>query len=231
MTLNSVSSNMVVVEHLNKNYQSGEKSLNILKNISCKILQGEFVSIVGPSGSGKSTLLYLMGGLDLPSSGKITIAGNELSQLSDKKLAQFRREHIGFVFQSFHLLPTLTALENVMIPALLCRNSMFKISQKAMQLLDQVGMKSRAHHFPAQLSGGEMQRVALARALVNSPAVILADEATGNLDSKTGDAVLELLMNLVKIQNVTLIFVTHDAKVAQKADRIISLKDGEIVSL
>ncbi|HLL52575.1 MAG TPA: ABC transporter ATP-binding protein, partial [Myxococcaceae bacterium] len=181
-----------------------------------------------PSGSGKSTLLNLLGALDVPTSGSITIEGREISKLSDQALSAFRRERLGFVFQFFNLLPTLTALENVVLPGLLSNQPRAALEKKASGLLEQVGLRGRSHHHPDELSGGEMQRVAVARALLLEPALLLADEPTGNLDSKTGAEVLRLLREATRERQVTVVMVTHDAKAAAVGDRLVRLADGAI---
>jgi ABC-type lipoprotein export system ATPase subunit len=200
-----------------------------LKNISLKINKGERIALVGPSGCGKSTLLHLIGCLDRPSKGKIIIDGKDVSKLNDNELAKIRGRKIGFVFQFFYLISTLNALRNVMLPTTLSDVNKTDVKKKAEKFLEIVGLKKREHHLPSQLSGGERQRVAIARAMINNPEIILADEPTGNLDSKSGKDIMEILMKLNKENNVTLIIVTHDHAIAHNAERIIYLKDGEIV--
>jgi putative ABC transport system ATP-binding protein len=219
---------IIEVRGLRKTYTQGDHVVNALSGVDLTIQAGQFTSIMGPSGSGKSTMLHLMGGLDRPSAGQVLIGGQAIQTLSDDSLSEFRRRKLGFIFQFFNLLPTLTAVENVALPLLLDGKPMSKIQDKAAALLDLMGLKDRMHHRPDQLSGGQMQRVAIARALVTDPLLILADEPTGNLDSATGTAVLELLRGLVKTQGQTVVMVTHDPKAASYADRRIVFRDGNI---
>ena len=219
---------IIEVRGLSKIYTQGGHEVHALRGVDLMIQPGQFTSIMGPSGSGKSTMLHLMGGLDRPSAGSVLIGGVPIQSLSDDALSEFRRRKLGFIFQFFNLLPTLTALENVALPLLLDGKSMKKVQGKAAELLDMMGLKDRMHHRPDQLSGGQMQRVAIARALVTDPLLILADEPTGNLDSTTGTAVLELLRGLVKQQGQTVVMVTHDPKAASYADRRIIFRDGAI---
>ncbi len=205
---------------------SGGKMLTILDAIDLEVRRGEFVAVLGPSGSGKSTLLALMAGLDRPSSGEVRVNGERIDHLSEDRLAVLRRHTIGFVFQSFQLLENLTARENVMLPAELLGRA--DASQRAAELLSAVGLSERGHHYPSQLSGGEQQRVALARAFAPRPALLLADEPTGNLDGATGRVVLDLLVALRADEGATLVLVTHDPAVAALADRRIHLRDGRI---
>jgi putative ABC transport system ATP-binding protein len=205
-------------------------SVEVLKGIDLAIERAEFVSIMGPSGSGKSTLLQLLGGLDRPSGGEIRIEGQPIGKFSDDDLSAFRRRRLGFIFQFFNLMPMLNALENVALPGLLDGRSLASISPRATELLAMMGLDQRAHHRPHQLSGGEMQRVAIARALVNEPLLILADEPTGNLDTATGQAVLELLRRLAREQGHTLVMVTHDPKAATYGTRLIRIRDGRVES-
>ena len=218
------------VEGLRKKYVSGEQTVEALRGIDLEVDSGEFVSIMGPSGSGKSTFLHLLGGLDSPSGGSVTVEGKRLYDLGDDELSYFRRRRLGFIFQFFNLLPTLSALENVCLPRLLDGEDLKKIEPEARELLGIMGLESRALHRPDQLSGGEMQRVAIARALVSKPAMILADEPTGNLDSKTGEAVLGLLSRMVREKGHTLLMVTHDPKAAAVGSRLVRLKDGALES-
>ena len=215
------------IEQLTKKYTIGDRSFNVLDDVSLQINTGEFVAIVGSSGSGKSTLLSLMSGLDSPTSGRICLNKVEITHLSEDALADIRNQVMGFVFQSFHLVPSLTALENVMLPAELGGSS--QAQADAENLLARLSLIERADNFPHQLSGGEKQRVAMARALINEPKIILADEPTGNLDSKNGWIILQLLLELQKESNTTLVMVTHDAEIAASADRIIHLQDGKVV--
>jgi len=212
-----------------KIYKGVNKDLTVLDNINFSIDKGETVSIVGPSGSGKTTLLGLSAGLDSPTSGKITLAGEQMSSMTENEKAELRNRKIGFIFQNFQLLPTLTALENVMIPLELQGRAKGAVD-KAKSLLTRVGLEGRFNHYPSQLSGGEQQRVSLARAFSNEPEILFADEPTGNLDAETGAIVEKLLFDLNKEQNTTLIIVTHDMELANKTDRIIRLKGGKIVS-
>lgn len=207
---------------------SGDVAVDVLTDISLEVPAGQFLAVAGPSGSGKSTLLGLIAGLDQPTSGRITVAGVEITRLSEDELARFRRDTVGFVFQSYHLIPTLTALENVAVPLELAgeRNAL----ERARTLLTEVGLRERAHHYPVQLSGGEQQRVAVARAACRQPRVLLADEPTGNLDSATGKQIIELLVALNRNLGSTLVLVTHDAALAAYADRVVTLRDGQIAS-
>lgn len=219
---------LVNVVDLVKNYSMGDSQVAALKGVSFDIEAGRMVSIMGPSGSGKSTLLHLIGGLDSPSAGEVIIDGSRLSELSDDELTAFRRESLGFIFQFFNLLPTMTAWENVALPRLLGGAGLKEVKPRAVELLEKVGLGERIDHKPAQLSGGEMQRVAIARALVADPLLVLADEPTGNLDSESGQAVLELLRRLVTEEGCTVVVVTHDEKAAFMGDRVIKLKDGRL---
>lgn len=215
---------------LKKTYTRGDQTVEALKGVSISIRKGEFTSIMGPSGSGKSTFLHLIGGLDRPTQGEILINGSPIQKMNDDELSLFRRRKLGFIFQFFNLLPTLTALENVALPLLLDGVSMSQISGKATELLKMMGLSKRMEHYPDQLSGGEMQRVAIARALVTDPLLILADEPTGNLDSKTGTSVLELLSLMVKERGHTIVMVTHDPRAASYGHRLITLRDGLLES-
>lgn len=200
--------------------------VEILKDLSFTVSRGESVGLIGPSGSGKSSLLMLLGGLDRASSGKVKVLGQDLSKLNEDQLARFRRDNMGIVFQSFHLIPTMTALENVALPLELAKDE--AAFDRAAHLLAEVGLATRASHYPAQLSGGEQQRVALARALAPRPALLLADEPTGNLDGATGAGIVELLFALVENQGGTLVLVTHDPALASRCQRTIRLSDGRI---
>ena len=223
---------MIKCENITKTYQTGETSLTVLKEVSFEIKKGEFVAIIGPSGSGKSTLMHILGALDKPSSGKYFFNNQDISELSDDELAGIRSQKIGFVFQSFNLLPRATVLRNVLVP-LIYDNETPKDErrQKAEKALASVGLeRERWHHLSNQLSGGQMQRVAIARALINEPDLILADEPTGNLDSKTGDIVLETFKKLNQEKGHTIILITHERYVAEHADMIIEIKDGRIVA-
>jgi putative ABC transport system ATP-binding protein len=215
---------MIEARQLGRDYSAGRRRLTVLDGVDLEVARGEIVAVTGPSGSGKSTLLGLLAGLDRPSRGRVAIAGTELAKMDEDRLSAFRGRHIGFVFQSFQLIPTLTALENVRVPAELLGQR--GVSKPAAQLLDRVGLADRAQHYPAQLSGGEMQRVAIARAVITAPPVILADEPTGNLDSHAGDDVLALLFELGK--DSAIVLVTHNPEIAARADREIKLRDGRV---
>ncbi len=218
---------MIAVENLSKTYDSGTLSVSALREVSFQIEKGEFVAIMGPSGSGKSTLMNLLGCLDLPTTGSYRLEDVDIGGLKPNQLAEVRNQRIGFVFQSFNLLPRATALENTELPLLYGRVA--NSTDIAMQALERVGLKHRAQHKPTELSGGEKQRVAIARALVNKPAIILADEPTGNLDSVTGEEIMSLFHEL-NDEAVTLILVTHETEIAEQAKRIIQMKDGRIVN-
>jgi putative ABC transport system ATP-binding protein len=217
---------MIRTESLTKEYLSGGRPLTVLKNITFDISAGEIVAIVGPSGSGKTTLLGLLAGLDRPTTGRVIMDGQDLNRLSEDALARFRGERVGFVFQSFHLIPTLTARENVQVPLELRGQDG---AGRADDLLTRVGLGGRGHHYPAQLSGGEQQRVALARAFSNRPKILFADEPTGNLDGSTGARVIEIMLELNREFGTTTVLVTHDMDLARRAGRIIRLADGEVV--
>ena len=216
------------VENINKTYKSAGKSLTVLQQINFSIKKGSTVAITGPSGSGKTTLLGLCAGLDQPTSGEIILNGNPLSKKSEDELANIRNQNIGFIFQNFQLMPTLTALENVMVPMELRGEK--NIKNYALELLEKVGLADRADHYPVQLSGGEQQRVSLARAFSNKPAILFADEPTGNLDGETSDKIEKLLFELNVLAGTTLVIVTHNMDLAAKTDRIIKLKSGKIIS-
>ena len=222
--------NDVVLEasRLSKQVSSPEGTLTILSDVSFQIFAGESVAVVGPSGAGKSTLLALLAGLDLPSSGHVLLNGSNLSNLDEDGRAGVRAESVGFVFQSFHLVPSLNALENVMLPLELAGHR--DARAPARQIIDQVGLKDRWSHYPSQLSGGEKQRVAIARAFATEPAVLFADEPTGNLDSRTGANIMELMFELNHSSSTTLVLVTHDNQLAQRCDRILALDSGRLVS-
>lgn len=218
---------MIELKDASKKYQQGGREIDALRNVSLSIGKGEFLSVMGPSGSGKSTLLNIIGGLDQPTGGEIFIDGKPLHGISDNELTLIRRRRVGFIFQFFNLLPVLTAVENVGLPLLLEGTPFSEIRPKAVALLEQVGLGARAEHRPEQLSGGEMQRVAIARALITNPAVLLADEPTGNLDSHTSEEIFMLLKNLNE-KGQTIVMVTHDPKAAAYGSRIITLKDGAL---
>jgi putative ABC transport system ATP-binding protein len=219
---------LIQARGLSRRYHVGKTEVAALSDVEFTIARGEFAALVGPSGSGKSTLLNLLGGLDRPSAGELTVNGLALPSASAPELVRYRRELVGFVFQSFNLLPTFNAVENVESPMMLAETPKRERRERALRLLETVGLGPRVLHRPNELSGGEKQRVAIARALANRPLLLLADEPTGNLDSKTGQAVLDLLCQLVKAQGLTLIMVTHDPEVAARADRILHLRDGRI---
>ena len=219
---------MISVRALSMRLSSGGREVNVLTDVSLDVPAGQFLAIAGPSGSGKSTLLGLIAGLDQPTAGRIEVAGVEITGLDEDGLARFRRDRIGYVFQSFHLLPTLTAAENVAVPLELAGET--DAAPRAAALLAEVGLAERAHHYPVQLSGGEQQRVAVARAMARRPALLLADEPTGNLDSATGKQIIELLVGMNRRLGTTLVLVTHDTALAAHADRVVTLRDGRIVS-
>jgi putative ABC transport system ATP-binding protein len=222
-------SSILTAKNLTKSFKSGSHQLTVLNNVSFSIEKGTSCAIVGPSGSGKTTLLGLCAGLDKPTSGKVELNQKLISDLSEKELSKIRNEQIGFVFQSFQLISTLTALENVMVPVELRGVPYREVEKLALDLLEQVGLKDRVHHYPTQLSGGEQQRVGLARAFIHKPDILFADEPTGNLDGETGIQIEDLLFDLNKKQGTTLIIVTHDRELANKCDRTIELKSGEIL--
>lgn len=216
------------VQQVSKTYQSAGRTLTVLDNISFTVAAGSTMAIIGPSGSGKTTLLGLCAGLDRASSGSIELKHIRLDDLSENRRAQVRNEYVGFIFQNFQLLPTLTALENVMVPLELRGEK--NIRPRALDLLDKVGLANRGHHYPAQLSGGEQQRVSIARAFANRPEILFADEPTGNLDAETSEKIVTLLFDLNKEAGTTLVLVTHDSDLAAKTGRILRLKGGRIVS-
>jgi putative ABC transport system ATP-binding protein len=223
--------NMIECKNITKKYLSGATETLVLKGLSFTIKDGEFVAIMGPSGSGKSTLMHILGALDTPSSGQYLFDGKDVSTLSDDELADIRKNKIGFVFQSFNLLPRATVLRNVMLPLVYANVLKKERENRAKIVLKDVGLEeSHFYHLSNQLSGGQMQRVAIARALVNNPSLILADEPTGNLDTKTGEIVLDTFQKLNKMKNHTIILITHELNVAEHADRIIRIRDGEIVA-
>ncbi|MBU3159692.1 ABC transporter ATP-binding protein [Clostridium frigoris] len=216
------------VENLNKTYGTGENKVEALKNINLIINKGEFVAIVGASGSGKSTLLHLLGGLDRPTSGNVVIDGESIYDYKEEKLAVFRRRKIGFVFQFYNLLPILDVEENIALPALLDNDKVDKVYLE--DLIKVLGLEARKNHLPSELSGGQQQRVSIGRAVFNKPSIILADEPTGNLDTKNSKDVMELLKFTAKKYNQTLILITHDLNIANMADRVITIEDGEITT-
>lgn len=219
---------MIELYKVSKIVPSGAESLTILHELDLVIPDGQFVAVVGPSGSGKSTLLGLIAGLDAPTSGEIRIDGEVINRMSEDELAELRGRKIGFIFQSFHLIPSLTALENILVPMEIA--GQHKPEERARELLHDVDLVARAHHYPSQLSGGERQRVAIARAFANEPTIVLADEPTGNLDSQNGRHVFDLMLELNRRRGITLLLVTHDHDLAREARRLISLKDGRVVS-
>lgn len=219
---------MIELKNVTKTVRSGADDIDILKNVSFQIPAGQFVAVTGASGSGKSTMLGLIAGLDAPSSGEILVDGEEITRMSEDRLAELRGKKIGFIFQSFHLIPSLTALENVLVPLEIvgAKNPRYR----AEQLLGEVGLTDRGHHYPSELSGGEQQRIAVARAFSNEPTILLADEPTGNLDSRNGAHIFELMSDMHRQNKTTLVMVTHENELAKKAERIIRLRDGEIES-
>ncbi len=221
-------SEFIHVRDLRKSFRMGGEELHILKGMNLAVRRGEFVAIVGPSGVGKSTLLHILGGLDRPTAGEVYYGGKEISRLHDAELAAFRNRTVGFVFQFHHLLSEFTAVENTMMPALIGRRSLARAQEAARGILKRVGLAERFAHRPGELSGGEQQRVAIARALVLSPDVLLADEPTGNLDSKTGEAIFDLLRELNREEGLTVILVTHNEWLARRTDRVLRMADGQL---
>ena len=221
--------NVIEVRHVSKSIENASNRVEILRDVNFSIRRGQFAAIMGASGSGKSTLLGLLAGLDSVSSGNIILDGIDITNLKEDNLARLRGRKIGFVFQSYQLVPTLTAEENVLLPAELSGHPS-NARSRAKELLQRVGLENRSRHYPVQLSGGEQQRVALARAFITEPPILMADEPTGNLDSANGQHVLELLLQLNREEDTTLILVTHDAKLAEFADRVIVLRDGQVLS-
>lgn len=218
---------IVRIENLNKSYGKGNTKVDALKRVNLTIEQGEFVAVVGPSGSGKSTLLHLLGGVDRPTGGKVYVDGVDIYGLSEKKLAIFRRRKVGFIFQFYNLVPVLTAEENILLPLLLDSK---KVNKKHVEeLIDILGLQERRDHLPNELSGGQQQRVSIGRALAYNPSIVLADEPTGNLDSRNSKEIIDLLRISVRKYNQTLILITHDLNIANQADRIVTIEDGVIV--
>jgi ABC-type lipoprotein export system ATPase subunit len=213
---------------LTKSYAMGKRTLEVLRDVDLDVARGEFLALRGASGAGKSTLLHLIGGLDSPNAGEILFDGQNVAEFSSGKLTRLRNRRVGFVFQSYHLLPELTALENVCLPARIARNTASSSESRARDLLKRVGLEDRVEHKPYELSGGEQQRVAIARALINQPELLLADEPTGNLDSRTGGEIIELLKKLRVERQMTLVIATHDPRVAAHAHRTVELADGRI---
>ncbi len=220
---------IIEIKNVSKSFQLGDSAVEVLKNISLDVEQGEFISIMGPSGSGKSTLLYLMGGLDKVTRGSIRFNGVEMQHLGDDEESRMRRNEIGFVFQAYNLIDNLTLEENIMLPALLERKDRKEVRKKAEALMETVGILQRRHHTPKELSGGEQQRTAIARALINDPQVVFADEPIGNLDSKSGKEVLELLQKINQEKGITILMVTHSEESTRYGKRVIRLKDGEVM--
>ena len=211
-----------------RSFQTGSVILDVLKGVDLEIYQGEIVALIGPSGSGKSTLLHILGALDRPDKGSVNLDSVEVFSLNDKELAHLRNRTVGFVFQFHHLLPEFSALENVMLPKLIAGEEIKSIENKAMELLDEVGLKDRKDHKPGELSGGEQQRVAVARALINDPKIVIADEPSGNLDRNTAESLHNLILELNRSRNQTLVLATHNLELAQRANRIFRLKDGQV---
>lgn len=218
---------IIKANNITKRYQQGTKTINAVDGISLTVKKGDFLTVIGPSGSGKSTLMQLIGGLDRPTSGQIEINGQDIAKISDAKLTSLRRDHLGFVFQAFNLIPTLTAAQNVEA-GIATRTAHDR--QRVLEVLQQVGLAERANHLPSLLSGGEQQRVAIARALINKPGIILADEPTGNLDSKSGEGIIGILSDLNKQHNITVIVITHSDYARKFSTRVIEIKDGKITA-
>ncbi len=221
---------MIQLEGIEKVYRTAKIETLALSNVNLRVREGEFISVMGPSGCGKSTLLNLIGLLDAPTSGGITLNGTTISSYRDKQMAQMRNEYLGFIFQSFHLIPDLSVVDNVEIPLLYRRMSNAERRRLALAALDRVGLTARVQHFPAQLSGGQQQRVAIARAIVGKPKILLADEPTGNLDSQMGDDIMNILLELNRAEKTTVVMVTHDPRLGEKTERIVRLFDGRQVN-
>jgi len=219
---------LLAAHSVSKTYLLGKRSLEVLRGVDLELQRGDFLALRGASGAGKSTLLHLLGGLDTPNQGEVWLAGRNLAKLPARELAKVRNREVGFIFQAYYLLPELDALENVCLPARMARKQAGKVEIRGRELLERVGLKERIEHKPYELSGGEQQRVAIARALINEPDLILADEPTGNLDSHTGEEIINLLVSLRAEKQTTLVMATHDAKVAGRAPRVIELVDGQI---
>ena len=224
------SSTILEITELTQQFKSGEKLLTVLDSVSFSVSEGTICSIVGPSGSGKTTLLGLCAGLDRPTSGDVRLNGIKLGELNEDERAEVRNQYVGFIFQTFQLIPTLTALENVMVPLELRGEATKEVRGYAQKLLEDVGLGDRLNHYPTQLSGGEQQRVAIARAFINKPQILFADEPTGNLDAETGETIENLLFDLNRASGTTLVIVTHDLELANKCERVIKLRSGEIES-
>jgi lipoprotein-releasing system ATP-binding protein len=224
---------MLEASNIHKSYQSGNKSLDVLRGVDLEIERGKFIAIVGPSGAGKSTLLHILGGLDSPTKGRVILERQNIYSLDDAQISDLRNRSVGFVFQFYHLLPEFTALENVMMPGLINQRpegGSQKAKTDALGLLERLGLKDRAIHFPGELSGGEKQRVALARALINNPKFLFCDEPTGNLDSKTGEEIVALINKINLENNMTVVMVTHNEDIVKAADKVYYLKDGVLVN-
>ncbi len=219
---------IIELKNVTKTYKLGDETLNALDNVSFHVNEGEFIAITGPSGSGKSTLANIIGGLDHPNNGSVVVDGNELAKTRDSKLSTYRNQHVGFVFQTFNLQGTNTALENVMLPLVFARMKNKDRKKRAKECLEAVGLGDRIKHKPSQLSGGQRQRVAIARALAGNPKIIIADEPTGNLDSAKGAEIMRLLHELNKKNGITLLVITHDENIARQASRVVSIHDGKI---
>lgn len=225
-----MSESLLSARNVTKSYPMGRRTLEVLRGVSLDVARGDFVALRGASGAGKSTLLHLFGGLDTPNAGEILLDGKKLALLSDEQITILRNRKVGFIFQAYHLLPELDALENVCLPARMARTDSVKATARGRELLKRVGLGERMDHKPAELSGGEQQRVAIARSLINEPELILADEPTGNLDSHTGAEIMDLLCSLRDERQVTLVIATHDASVAARAPKVIQLVDGVIAT-
>jgi predicted ABC-type transport system involved in lysophospholipase L1 biosynthesis ATPase subunit len=217
---------IIVARDLQRSFILGKGKVEVLRGVSLEIQRGEAIFLVGASGAGKTTLLYTLAGLERPEAGTVTFEGRELYKASESNQARHRNERIGFVFQGYFLLPELTALENTLLPTMIGKRA---LEDRAIRALERVGLKDRLHHLPSELSGGEQQRVAIARALINEPAVVFADEPTGNLDSHTGEGIVDLLLNVVRESGRTLVVVTHDPKLAERGDRRLEMRDGVLV--
>ncbi|MGB1286234.1 MAG: ABC transporter ATP-binding protein [Aggregatilineales bacterium] len=221
---------VIDVQNITKELKLGQTKVHALRGVTMQVMPGEMVSIIGPSGSGKSTLLGILGGLDTPTAGNVLIDGVDISRMNENKLTEIRNAKIGFIFQFFNLIPTLTAVENVALPIEFAQTKRHNPQRRAKELLDMLGLKDRMRHLPAQLSGGQQQRVAIARALANDPPLLLADEPTGNLDTESGEIVLKALETIRETSGTTIVIVTHDTELADRADRIYTLVDGRIVT-
>jgi ABC-type lipoprotein export system ATPase subunit len=225
-----MSESLIQGQNLWKSYTLGKNPVEVLRGVNITVNQGDFLALRGASGAGKSTLLHLLGGLDAPNRGEVFVAGRNLGSISGTDLSRFRNEHIGFVFQAYYLLPEFDALENVCMPGRMARRKAADVEQRGRDLLNRVGLGKRLDHRPYELSGGEQQRVAIARALINDPGLILADEPTGNLDSHTGEEIMDLLCSIRSERNATLLIATHDEKLAARAPQVVQLVDGQVIS-